>query len=72
MSDWGTVHLFLYIRSGDELKSSCKRCTEESDNEVTRSPPPPPPAVKKPTKSKWEGEDEEDDGPVVRSTSVYY
>ncbi|EIM91439.1 translation initiation factor eIF3 subunit [Stereum hirsutum FP-91666 SS1] len=37
---------------------------EESENEATRSPPPPPPAVKKPTKSKWEGEDEEDDGPV--------
>jgi len=36
---------------------------EESDTEST-APAPAVPAVKKPVKSKWEGEDEEDGGPV--------
>ncbi|GBE87865.1 Eukaryotic translation initiation factor 3 subunit J [Sparassis crispa] len=42
---------------------------EDSENESAAPAPSPAPApsgptIKKPTKSKWEGEDEEDDGPV--------
>ncbi|KAI0925567.1 hypothetical protein AcW1_007980 [Taiwanofungus camphoratus] len=36
---------------------------EASDND-SPAPAPSAPAIKKPIKSKWEGEDEEDDGPV--------
>lgn len=44
------------------------RGTEASDNDTPATKGKvAAPAPKKPVKSKWEGEDEEDDAPVVRS-----
>lgn len=44
------------------------RSAEASDDDVPKAAAAPAaPVPKKPVRSKWEGEDEEDDGPVVRS-----
>ena len=61
MSDWGMISAVVswvaWLTNG--------RSTEASDDDVPKAAPSAP-APKKPVKSKWEGEDEEDDGPVVR------
>ena len=45
---------------------------EDSDNESpAKATSPPPQASKKVVKSKWEGEDEEDAGPVVGVFAMY-
>ena len=47
-----------------------ERTTDASEDEAAATPSAPVP--KKPVKSKWEGEDEEDDEPVVRASSYVY
>ena len=43
--------------------------SDTSDNEAAPAKAPAP-IVKKPAKGKWEGEDEDDDTPVVRRPST--
>ena len=47
------------------------RSVEASDDDVPKAASSAP-IPKKPVKSKWEGEDEEDDGPVVRVTKMIH
>ena len=47
------------------------RSVEASDDDVPKAASSAT-IPKKPVKSKWEGEDEEDDGPVVRVTKMIH
>ena len=82
---WKAFTIYLDLRSPTRLLSKCptgvcklvccaklrlmlERTTDASEDETPAAPSAP--VLKKPVKSKWEGEDEEDDGPVVRAPCV--
>ena len=65
MSDWGkTALIFVLINNID------KPIPIENDSDSPAETPAAPAAKKHvPVKSKWDGEDEEDNGPVVSSSA---
>lgn len=67
MSDWGNIYYLSFYLLG-HLGADCYECIEESDSEPAIAKPSPKVAIK-PIK-KWEGEDEEDEGPVVSDTLI--